>query len=79
MAPTAGGQRSGDDAHCSLRPEASGVTAHSAGLGRLSAASHHHAYEMPPTAAELNRMLDTVHDVIDAIRARRQAPRESKS
>ncbi len=38
--------------------------------GRLSAASHHHVYEMPPTAVEMANLLDTVHDVIDAIRDR---------
>ena len=40
--------------------------------GRLSAASHHHVYEMPPTAAEMANLLDTVHDVIDAIRGRQE-------
>lgn len=40
--------------------------------GRLSAASHHHVYEMPPTAAEMANLLDTVHDVIDAIRDRQE-------
>lgn len=37
---------------------------------RLSAASHHHAYEMPLTTAELDHLLDLVHDVIAAIRER---------
>ncbi|WP_370323785.1 hypothetical protein [Euzebya sp.] len=47
--------------------------------GRLSAASHHHIYEMPPTAVELERMLDTVHDVIDAVRDRQERRREKRS
>lgn len=37
---------------------------------RLSAASHHHAYEMPLTTVELDHLLDLVDDVIAAIRER---------
>ena len=43
--------------------------------GRLSAASHHHAYEMPPTAEELDLILDTVHDVLEAVRGVKEARR----
>ncbi|MGI9017151.1 MAG: hypothetical protein ACR2HR_08625 [Euzebya sp.] len=38
--------------------------------GRLTTASHHHVYEMPLTPAELTPLLDVVHDMIGAIRAR---------
>ena len=33
----------------------------------LSRACHHHAYELPPTAAELHVWMATAHNLIDAI------------
>ena len=52
--------------------------AHRAALvwGRLSAASHHHAYEMPPTAEELGDLLDTVHDIVTLVDERLAARRD---
>ncbi|WP_108667216.1 hypothetical protein [Euzebya rosea] len=47
--------------------------------GRLSAASHHHAYEMPPTAEELDLVLDTVHDVLEAVERVRERRRQRAS
>jgi hypothetical protein len=35
----------------------------------LSRASHHHAYELPPTAGELANWMDTVGDLIGAVAA----------
>jgi hypothetical protein len=40
---------------------------------RLSAASHHHAYELPLTAVEVEHLLSLVDDVIAAIRQRQAA------
>lgn len=40
---------------------------------RLSAATHHHAYEMPPTDAELTAMLDVVAEVLEVIQQRQAA------
>jgi hypothetical protein len=39
--------------------------------GRLSAASHHHVYDLPPTDAELALLLHDVERVIEHIDARR--------
>ncbi len=44
--------------------------------GRLTAASHHHVHELPPTETELDHVLNTVHDVIEAIRTRQAATRQ---
>lgn len=43
----------------------------------LSRATHHHGYELAPNAAELERWMDTVEEVLDE--ARTFSPRESAS
>ena len=35
--------------------------------GSLSRATHHHAYELPPTASELQNLCRSVADVLDAL------------
>ena len=49
--------------------------AHHAGLvhGRLSAACHHHSYELPPTAVELHGCFATVAELIVAVDTARGA------
>jgi hypothetical protein len=37
----------------------------------LSRACHHHAYELPPTAAELESWIEIVEELVDAVSAHR--------
>ena len=43
----------------------------------LSTACHHHAYELPPVASELNGWLDDVEVLIDEVRRLHRRPYES--